>query len=245
MNNLEPKSELQPVHRIFLGELFAFVFFFAGTLSILVGPFAVPLESAAIAIGASVVLSSLSFLWLAFTTPMRKPEPRYAFMALSLMPAAMICAGVVAVQSFKDAKSGKGKMIQLSVLSLKKYGANPKALSTAQTQLNANQLFADEIAALKEELQALNFDAIDASQNLIKIHTRNATGIVRNMNVIEVLTCSTNSTKEVGEYSFDVQLVVRIQRPGMFELKEELLLNWTKNMEARKAAKEREGNLAH
>lgn len=146
---VEKKAELQPVHRIFLGELFVFVFFFAGAMSVLVGPLAVPVATAGMTIGAAVVLSGLCFLWLAFTTPMRKAEPRYAFMVLSLMPGMMICVGVLGYQRLVAAERRGEPIYTVLIKSIERSGAvgAPAAASA--------QIFAEELAALNEEMAAL------------------------------------------------------------------------------------------
>lgn len=234
-NSSQTEPKLQPVHRIFLGELFVFVFFFAGALSVLVGPFAVPLKIAAIAIGASMVCSVLSFLWLAFTTLVRKPEPRYAFMALSLMPAAMICTGVLVVQSFKDASSAKKNPMKISVLSLKKFGADPSQLTPEQRQRISIQLFSSESAALIEELRGLDFDKIDLSPRTPKFHARSSTESTQGVILLELIGCDSTAEK-TGEYHYNVELVDSTKRSELIKLKNELLERWTKNMAARNAS---------
>jgi len=148
---VEQKAELQPVHRVFLGELFVFVFFFAGAMSVLVGPLAVSVATAGMTIGAAVVLSGLCFLWLAFTTPMRKAEPRYAFMVLSLLPGLLICAGVMGFLKLNALAEEHREILSVSLLDLQSPGLDVAATGASST------LYADEIAAIEDALRANGF----------------------------------------------------------------------------------------
>lgn len=156
---VEQKAELQPVHRIFLGELFVFVFFFAGAMSVLVGPMGVAVPIAAITIGSSVAVSALCFLWLAFTTPMRKAEPRYEFLVLSLLPGLLICAGGLGFLELTKPKQAELVMIPIFTKSV----SNP----TLQSALGLEPLkvFPEELTALDEEMRAMGLTSYYADHS--------------------------------------------------------------------------------
>lgn len=87
---MEQKQELQPVHRIFLGEMFVFIFFFAGAMSVLVGPLGLSTVFSGVMVVGGALVSGSTFLWFAFVTPTKRDEPRYGFLILSLLPAVVM-----------------------------------------------------------------------------------------------------------------------------------------------------------
>lgn len=201
----EQKPQLQPVHRIFLGEMFVFVVFFAGAMSVLVGPLRVEVQTAAITIGASVVLSALCFFWLAFTTPTRKDEPRYAYMALSLLPAVFICAGLLGFQSLAKPPKDRAQLIRFQVIDLEKAGPNFTKL-TGHPVAPASQLFAGEIAAMEEALAEMGFVEKGYISGRTKSFVSFDPYMGRSMAVETTLDYAVNDPANPGRYWYQIAL---------------------------------------
>lgn len=165
MSSSEQKSKLQPVHRIFLGELFVFIFFFAGAMSVLVGPMGRPLMYSALLVSAGVVISGLTFFWFVYTTPSRT-EPRYGFMVLSLLPTIAMSPVIVLVTHYVSvqvdphaiaaARPRDQRMFMLVIVELLKHGTS--SIEAPEHRLQAAQRhYAREIKALEVELARLGF----------------------------------------------------------------------------------------
>lgn len=222
--------DLKPLHRIFLGELFAFIFFFAGAMSVLVGPLGVELRTAAITIGASVVLSAMLFLWLAFTTPTKKHEPRYEYMALSLLPAVLICSGLLGYSRLKNVgKRQTGTQTPIQSVYCEIRPAVPF------TKLGpAQDVFRTEIAAVHEELRSMGFEEASSNKPTVRVYLRHRPDPVM---VFVVSDCHTASDNAVYAFSVNVAIPIFGERndSALRSLADVLKERWDRNMEKRRA----------
>lgn len=154
----QPKPELQPAHRIFLGEMFVFSFFVAGFMSVMVGALQVPVVDAGITVGASMLISAFLFLWLVFTTPTQRNRARYEFMVLSLLPGFLICGGYLGYRNLKEGVNPRSEpLIHIPIVDLEKTGPAAAANNPQQEIAIAAQLFTDEVLVMDDVLASSGF----------------------------------------------------------------------------------------
>jgi len=253
---MEQKPELQPVHRIFLGELFVFIVFFAGAMSILVGPMGRPVGYSALLVGAGAVVSGFAFLWFAFVTPTKRDEPRYGFMILSLLPTlamspVFVLVATYAAQSMdlptSPPPAKRAGLMKIVIVDIQKSGPNRAQLGGEDATQRASVLFADEIAALDEELAKLGF--VDRGFKDATIKTFVRLGAEREVAVETTLAYEVTDVSAPGKYSFFAAL--SNSKPGSPEryfsdgdkwpnaLWKTLSEEWDRNMEVRRKARKK------
>jgi len=236
VNSLDQKPELQPVHRIFLGELFVFVFFFAAGMSVLVGPLGVPVETAGMTIGASVVLSGMCFFWLVFTTPVRKDEPRYAYMALSLLPAVFICGSLLGFRQLAHPTPVPNINLEIETISRKR----------SVNSSSARQSFADELAALDKTLISMGFAKTFSSDLVTQYHRVGK--VEPNVAVQAILVNLGNGddllAMQISNYNLNyTECYYKTGRESWVRvLQQEIKTLWRQNLEEQKAAAKKQQN---
>jgi len=212
MSSSEKQPELQPVHRIFLGEMFVFVFFFAAVMSVLVGALNVPVANAAVSLVCCMPVWVLSFIWLAFTTP-TQPGPRYTLMMLSLLPTLLMAPFVVASSNsvLKEMKPDS-QTLHTTVLSMEKSGPNSTELNGRTLMDVANSLYVDEFKSFDEFRTGWGFEEYKRQSTVDRKYVRTATDKEAELTLRTSLTFEVDDPTRKGAYLFKVTLSQKVPR---------------------------------
>lgn len=236
----------QPGRRFFLGELFVFIVFFAGVMSLLIGLAKLPVLFSCILVAVSALFSGAIFLWLIFTTPSRRAEPRYGFIVLSLLPSFAISpATYFALGNIPVLREITMPPVRVPMIEIVRDGPNSVQLGGKHPIYPASKLFEDEIAALDEELGKLGFVDTGFITLDTKIFTRGEPDAIA---VETSLRYEVSNLGAPGRYTFLAVISNFNPRSNIVyfsagqgkprELLETLKARWQTNVSARVKAKE-------